>query len=41
MIELLKVEDSLTDKPSFRWLLDEHERDVNELDTILDKVCEI
>ena len=38
MIDLLSVKDSLADKPSFRWTLEENEKDINDLETILDKV---
>ena len=39
MIDLLTVEDSLADKPSFRWVIEEQEKDINDLEAILEKVC--
>ena len=39
MIDLLSVEASLADKPSFRWVLEDQEKDINDLESILDKVC--
>ena len=38
MIDQLSVQASLADKPSFRWILEEQEKDINDLETILDKV---
>ena len=38
MIDQLTVQASLADKPSFRWILEEQEKDINDLETILDKV---
>ncbi|XP_063677193.1 arf-GAP with coiled-coil, ANK repeat and PH domain-containing protein 2-like [Bolinopsis microptera] len=38
MIDLLTVEDSLADKPSFRWVIEEQEKDINDLEAILEKV---
>ena len=39
MIDQLTIEASLADKPSFRWVLEEQEKDIIDLETILDKVC--
>ncbi|KAL5263982.1 hypothetical protein ACHWQZ_G005171 [Mnemiopsis leidyi] len=38
MIDQLTIEASLADKPSFRWVLEEQEKDIIDLETILDKV---
>ena len=40
MIDELSIEASLADKPSFRWVLEEQEKDITDLETILDKVSE-
>ena len=38
MIGLLTIEDSLADKPSFRWTLESHEKEITDLEGILEKV---
>lgn len=38
MIDLLTIEESLADKPSFRRVLEDHEKEVNDLENILEKV---
>jgi len=34
----LTIEESLSDKPSFRWKIEDNEKDITDLEAILDKV---